>query len=565
MGLTAAMTDDGVQAGRGAAGSLRSCGAALALLVIYAGLSLLCSPSGFLGTDTGGKVATVKMMSERGDFDPDVGYWAAEWDPDATVHGLYYTSHVGDRYTNVTSLPMVLAARPLYDLGGYRATLLLPMAGAILAAFAARALAERLKQGRGWPAFWIVGLASPLVIYALDLWEHSLGVACMAWAVVAVFDAVERRTTWWQGLAAGLLFGAAASMRTEAFVYVAITLAVACGALVLDQRRRIGDALLVGATAVAGFAVAFGANTLLERAVLGEASRTSRTSGAASNALGRIPDRINEGFVTTLSPFPSTAAEYWFIGLGLLVALVAVAWYSKTQAGERIAVTAAAVAAAVYLWRFSDGLGFVPGLVATTPFAAVGITLGWKHARARLVLLFAVVPLPFVFGFQFLGGAAPQWAGRYILQSGFLLLVVGVALAGSMAAWARTYFVVLSVAVTLFGVGWLAVRSHQISDAIDRFESRGTSVLISPQGFVPREFGATYPDQKWLASGNEEDLAFAVDVVGESGQSDFAIVDLNTERDIRQFEGWDEVDSEVVEFIGGAPVRITTYERAPAS
>ena len=62
--------------------------AGLALLVVYVALSFAMDTNGFLGTDTGGKVATVKLMSERGDFDPDVGYWAAQWDPDARVHGV---------------------------------------------------------------------------------------------------------------------------------------------------------------------------------------------------------------------------------------------------------------------------------------------------------------------------------------------------------------------------------------------------------------------------------------------------------------------------------------------
>jgi hypothetical protein len=87
------------------------------LLALYLLASTAMSTEGFLGTDTGGKVATVKVMSERADFDPDVGYWAEDWDPDGRVHGLYYTSKVGDRYINVTSLPMVLAARPLYATG----------------------------------------------------------------------------------------------------------------------------------------------------------------------------------------------------------------------------------------------------------------------------------------------------------------------------------------------------------------------------------------------------------------------------------------------------------------
>ena len=41
----------------------------------------LNDPRGTLGTDTGGKLATLHMMEQRGSLDPDVGYWAAALRP----------------------------------------------------------------------------------------------------------------------------------------------------------------------------------------------------------------------------------------------------------------------------------------------------------------------------------------------------------------------------------------------------------------------------------------------------------------------------------------------------
>ena len=114
----------------------------------------------------------------RGRLDPDIGYWAERWDPDGRLLPLYYTSHIGSRWVNVTTLPARLLGLPLFRLGGYRLALLVPMLGAVAAAFAApQALARRLGDGDGWPAFWIVGLASPVAVYALDFWEHTIGLA----------------------------------------------------------------------------------------------------------------------------------------------------------------------------------------------------------------------------------------------------------------------------------------------------------------------------------------------------------------------------------------------------
>jgi hypothetical protein len=532
------------------------------LLVLYVVLSFAMSADGFLGTDTGGKVATVKVMSERGNFDPDVGYWAGEWDPEARVHGLYYTSKIGDRHINVTSLPMVLAARPLYDVAGYRGTLLLPMAGAVAAAFAARALCQRIRAGDdGWWAFWVIGLASPMTIYALDLWEHSLGVGLMAWAMVALYDAVFVAPKWWRGALAGLAFGAAAALRTEAFVYVLTSTSIACVALLVRKPRSLVGAVGVGASAVAGFVAAFGANLLLETAVLGEQLRTSRASGAASSGLSSLDVRVKEGLVTALSPFPTIDAQGWLAGACLLIALVYVARVSSRKGAQQIAVVAAVVAGLVLFWRLTDGLGFMPGLIATTPFAAAGLAWGFHAARTRFVLLFGLVPIPLVVAFQFTGGAAPQWAGRYLLLSGFLLAVVGIAERRRMARWTQVGFVVASVAVTVFGLLWLSERGRDVADSAARLNSRPEPVLISPNGFIPREFGATYGDKDWLASGSSEDLAFAVDVVGRSGRDEFGLVDLDTTGNPPTFAGWEAVGSEVVPFISGAPLRVTTYER----
>src|SRR5207244_3310459 len=144
------------------------------LLVLYVGLSYLNDPHGYLGTDTGAKVAALRVMAASHHFDPNMGYWAARWDPTARFHPFFHTAVVGHRFVTVTTLPALYAGEVLYRLGGYRAALLIPELGSVACAFAARALVRRLHGGEGWAAFWIVGLASPLTVYALDIWEHSL-------------------------------------------------------------------------------------------------------------------------------------------------------------------------------------------------------------------------------------------------------------------------------------------------------------------------------------------------------------------------------------------------------
>src|SRR5713226_9786935 len=157
--------------------------ACLLLFAIYGALSSFNDPRGTLGTDTGGKFATLHVMDQRGTLDPDIGYWAERSDPKGVLHPLYYTFRAGGKWVNVTTLPMLYAAYPLYHVLGERGALILPMFGSVLAALAARALALRLGARTGWTAFWTIGLVRPLAIYALDFWEHSFGVAAMLWGV----------------------------------------------------------------------------------------------------------------------------------------------------------------------------------------------------------------------------------------------------------------------------------------------------------------------------------------------------------------------------------------------
>ena len=262
------------------------------LLLLYAGCSLLNDPHAFLGTDTGGKVATIRAMDLRGDLDPDLGYWAERFDPEGIAHPIALNTRIGDQWVNVTTLPMVYAAVPLYELGGLRAIVLLPMLGGVLTALAARALARRLG-GSGALAFWLVGLATPVAVYALDFWEHTLGTAAMVWAIVLLLDAgaPARRGRWPAWVLAGIgaaLFGLAATMRTEALVYAVVTFAVV--AVILVRHRR-SDMLRVGAASAVGLVVPLLANHLLETLVLGSglragAPRAPRPGAAARTSSG---------------------------------------------------------------------------------------------------------------------------------------------------------------------------------------------------------------------------------------------------------------------------------------
>jgi len=533
------------------------------LLGVYVALSFANDPRGFLGTDTGGKVATLRAMEDNARhgkvLDPDVHYWAERWDRTGRLHPLYYTSHLDGKWVNATTLPALDAAYPLWRAWGYRGALLLPMLGSVLAALAARALARRLgaTDAWAWAGFWIVGLASPLTIYALDFWEHSLGVALMAWAVVLLVDAWRDPDRWRLGVGVGLLFGLAATMRTEALVYGGVATGVVC-LLVLLARRRAA-AIGLGLTALAGLALPLVGNWALEEATIGASLRAERAAGAANLAASAGRGRLSEALTTAVNLNPSEDRVAHLIGVVLLVLLVFVALSSVRRRDPGPAIVAGAGALALYGIRVHEGAGFVPGLIAATPVAAAGLALAWRRPDSRLVAGVAVAALLLVWRLQYRGGASPQWAGRCILASGRLLGVCGVVSLPQLERWARVGFVALATGVTAFGLAWLSIRSHDVARAAQALVRQPEPVLVSRIAHLAREGGAFYGDKRYLTAVSRDDERFAATVVRAAGFDEFGLVTLGRGRPdaIPGFRV--EGAPRIVRYFSDVDVRVTRY------
>ena len=555
--------------------------AGVVVLGVYMGLAFLNSPRGFLGTDTGGKVATFEAMSAAGRFDPDLGYWAERWDPDGRLHPIVFTSHTSSgKWVNVTTLPALWVGWQLYEVGGYRLSLLVPMAGSLAAAFAGLALLRRLgvrSDAWAWGGFFVLALASPLTIYALDFWEHSLGVALMAWAVVLLADVVGGAGRFAvRAVVAGGLFGAAATMRTESLVYLAVAGAattVLMGARARVWRRRrperdqIGRVVAVGPLLLASAAVPLVVNELVERRVVGSTIRATRVLGTAAS-VGDLPtDRLREAAVTLVGLEGSDLG----IVLGLAFAVLLVFAATRTDTG--LAVVATAAAGGLLVVRgVASGLGFVPGLAAawTLPASAFGRDLAEISARSRpdgrrLVLGVGLGAVPIVLATQFRGGAAPQWAGRYLLTSGLLLAVVGwAALAVSDRRRLAAATVGLAAASTAFGVAWTAVRTHDVARTVAALEARPEPVLVSDLYHLAREGGATYGDKRWLTlTERRPDAPRAAAVLDEAGIATFASVEPADAPPGRlAFPGFEPTDRTTIRLFDGVDLRITSWRTA---
>lgn len=537
----------------------RPLAAGAALLLVYVGLSFLMDPHGYLGTDTGAKVATLEMMTRQDTIDPDVGYWAEEQDPKGRLHPLFQaTAREDGGWVAVTTLPMLELARPLYAAGGYRATLLLPMLGAVGAAFAARAVARRIgAPDDGWAVYWLVGLASPIVIYALDFWEHSVGVACMVGAIALLLDVSEGRSHS-AAVTAGLLLGVSAVLRNETFVYALVGVGTACW-LLWARSRSLARTVVAGVLTVAGFVVPWLGNLAIEGAT-GAPARAARATGTAAGLGIDLGTRTKEAMQTLLGINSGGVGASVLIGL-VVVLLVLAAFRAEVRRDRRFATVLLGAAACVYLFGALGGLGFVSGLLLAFPVTiAAGVQLV-RRAGARVVGFIAVAALPLVYLVQYTGGAAPQWGGRYTLTSAILLGVVGyVGLAERFPTVARG-LVALSVLVTILGVGWLGVRSRGVDRFFDDVGAEAAPVVISRNAFLIREGGDAVVDRHWLSVADEAAFADAVGLARSVGEERFSVLEWGAAAppetslpdDVR------EVSRSALTFVD-VPVGLVTYE-----
>jgi hypothetical protein len=540
--------------------------AGLVLLALYGALSMLNDARGSLGTDTGGKIATLRVMDQRGTLDPDIGYWAERFDPTGDLHPLFYTDRVGDRWVNVTTLPMLVAAAPLYHLGGGRLILLLPMLGSVACAFAARALCRRHAPEMGWWAFWAVGLATPVTVYALDFWEHSIGLAGMLWGVVWLQRAAERRTLRSVSLAAvlgGLCFGLAATMRTEAFIYAFVATAVTC-VLVWWKQGAFGRAVQTGAGTVAGLVAAVAANLALEELVLGTTLRAGRTANNAAAAGAGLRVRIEEALTTTVGLNRMPVSNDRLVAAVILgcTVLGIVRASSSDPARRRFGAVALAGAGLVYLVTFAGGLGFISGLLTASPLAVAGVVALARRGPGANWGLVAVAALPLVWAFGWVGGANPQWGGRYVLTSSVLLAVLGIIhLAGARRVLAA--MTVLAAVVTAGGVAWLSQRSHGIADAMAVVHDRDDPAVISTVAHLLREGGAFYePDRRWLTATDRTELRRAVDIVERSSMEEFTLLSVKGASRPRQLGDFTRGHADLLPALPGWSFVLTRYHLA---
>ena len=350
----------------------------------------------------------------------------------------------------------------------------------------------------------------------------------MGWAVVLLYDAwshAEPRRVWLSAVGAGALFGLGATMRTEALLYGAVgTVVIAIAIAVATRSLRRGMPVALGA--LAGIVPVLVANDRLEKALLGGSLRSSRAAGTAGAAGSEAATRLGEALRTTIGLNYASLGVEALAGGCLALALVAAAVMLATGRGRpRHQAELLGAVAVLLAVRIHSGLSFVSGFVPALPVVAFGVALAWRDPRRRILALIALVALPGVWLLQYTGGAGPQWGGRYVLCTAFLLAVVGIVATEGFPHWSRIATLALCVGVTLAGVRYLEIRTHQGARVADTIAALPDDVVISRFAHLFREAGSRYtPERQWLTALSDRDLARAATIARRHDADTVAVV-----------------------------------------
>lgn len=381
---------------------------------------------------------------------------------------------------------LVLAG--LWRLGGINGLIGLSIAGTVFASVAGWYLARLLDPSLARPAFWVLGIGSPLLFDGFLVQAHALGAAVAGGLALLLFG--EHRRPWLSALGAAVAAALLVGLRTEGLLFVG---AAGVVALVVRRSRWSGAATLVGG------ALAFAGNRAWTRHILG-APRSGATYGVgdATERTG-LSGRL-EGALTTLfhpSYSAGRAANALLFTALVAVAVGAVLWRRRSPlAGVVVGVAALAV-----LLRVAIGpTQVVPGLFVACPIVWAGLWFGTLQPRGATwrSLLFVVAAFAgAVVATQYSQGGGVEWGGRYFALSLPLAIPITVA---ALRAGPRPLLVGLSVAS--LGLGVLAMgalhTAHQRTERLLGAIAPRADIVVTTAGLLPRLDWPHYEQRRWV-------------------------------------------------------------------
>jgi hypothetical protein len=350
----------------------------------------------------------------------------------------------------ITSEVFPLLSAPLIALFGTRGAYILPALGFLLALWAGGRLAHALDADRGQAGAVLgIALATPLLFYGLEFWEHAPAVGIGSLATVLLVGTSPFGGLRARAACAGLLFGVSALLRPEAgWFFIAI---VASSRLLPSPPRpaAVVWAFLGMAAAIAPLAV----YSLLHFGTL------------APPHVGSQASLLTEGWLAMRRQILSA----WFVPAGGMTPLWGLALLLMTAAGV-----------------------FVPG--------PRGAERWFLAATALLDIAFVLVTAP--------NDGGGQWGPRYLL---FAFVPAALLATGAMRTLARSHVAGAMAAVLVVAGGvWVQRSGYRELRGAKRTYARVLDLVR--QEVPPGTYAATdlwWLDQVAAAATGDRTILFA--------------------------------------------------------
>jgi hypothetical protein len=394
---------------------------------------------------------------------------------------------------------------------------------------------------------WATVLATPVLFYSLQFWDHILGAALVTWATYWTARGVAERRSGLL-LLGGLVAALAMVQRPELYLFV---LALGLGTLLAvreaDWRRRLSMAgVLAGGGVVGALPLWYLQFRWLGHPLGFPVADDIFGYGSVDTSMYSHPIRtwaVNKGYLL----FYVRGSDLVTFAALLLAAggLVALVFALRQSWPHRRRLLAAGVALSLLgfgLWLWTGRQIALPGLFTTFPLLAFSVSVVAleedPHRRAeraayRLSLLVAVLFVTLmVIVWPSYGGF--QWGARYLLPAYPLLLVAAfynyearrLRWRGDLLQMLQFSFfalLVMAVALQLTGVRGLHLRQAQVEATRKAIASLPAEVILTSNRHLPSVVAAL-EDKQFLYVANEEELAPVIEWLQQLGVTRFALV-----------------------------------------
>jgi hypothetical protein len=506
---------------------------------------MLVRLGGFWSPDSAVRFVQVESLLRSHYRDLAVPYPAQTIDPQGIYFPMGRWFHAGSAGRFYLSyLPYFsMASAFFYRLLGFPGLLVIPASGVLGTVWITYEVLRRRAPDLAWAGALAVGMASPVFIYGVVFWDHTLVVLLAAGALALLCGEIDRapKIAFWRMTAAGALLGMGFWLRNEVYLLV---VAVAAAWLYAVPRARIRGALLLACGAAVPALGLWALNTHLIGSPFGWKGNdliATRVGGAASLASGGahaavwLGEKMGNAYYQLASPDyyafnPSAVAA----GLAMTVALLLSGGLLRmgVRRQSRGMLVAGAIAGVGTGLLILSSRTVVSGLLPAAPIVALAFLTSPVAPWERLLWGASAVFCAEVIVTGTHGGM--QWGPRYLLPIlPPLIWLAAAAVARARAAAPSLWPSLRLAAATLAAVSLLlqAAGVDQVVQASARNARingwlRGVSaqIIITPLEWLTLGAGGVYFEKDLMLVQTQEALSVLVQHLAQQHVTRWAYV-----------------------------------------